>query len=216
MMPESCAERFEKGSVQMSANTKLLEQLNNKVDKLVVAVLGNGAPQLGLEMRVQNLEAVSLARKATKKQLSERVWDIVKGVAILIAGAVIAAVCSGCMNPPGQSVTQTPTSSTDARILVEKIDKLNQQITTLQQTFSTQIANYQLDEARAKVELTAVKTANRRDTIRLCQILGVMLAMVVMMATARSIVPEKYRIFGYLVAMGIAAGSIFIPMIWPF
>ena len=138
---------------------------------------------------------------------------------------ILLLAATGCATriPAGQESSQAPASTVDARLAIEQVQKLEQQISTMQQTYSTQTSTHLLDAGRVKVQLaeaeataTAAVAAHRRDTIRFGQIVGVLIAMIVMMAVARSIVPTKYRPLGYLVAIGIAVAAVFIPMIWPF
>ena len=144
-----------------------------------------------------------------QKRLTAR-WPYLVATALTL-GLVL---CSGCIGTPQpiQSSQLTPQSDAKLKTVAEKIDKIEQVVTQVQVTVSTQTANFQLDAQRAKVE-----QARNKDMARLgISILGMIMGLALIGFISPAIPSPALRATMLIVAICLICAPIGIVLLWPF
>ena len=131
-----------------------------------------------------------------------------KLIVILLSGLVL--LMSGCMGSSVPANDVKPQATVAPTITAGDIRDIKQDIKQVQKTITT--TNYALDSERAKIEKKRIRTAQVKDL----SMEGVLAGFLILGWIAPAVVPKRYMVFGYLIALGIIIGSILIPFLWPF
>lgn len=216
-MPVACAQRFEAGIVQMTEAAAAITVIGTKVDQMCVLMTGDGEPETGLVFRLASLEKAAKDAGRSRRRWKDRLWQILSGALLLLTGALIAAFCSGCM--PGRGANEaviTPVATTEAPVTAEHIENLDQKLTQIQNTQSTQIQNYARDVEQAKTD-RAINKSRARSGDKYFGALAAILAAFAVFGWCTERVLKGWRRDIALVAAGsLIAFAIAVVMVWPY
>jgi len=85
-MRADCADRFGRLDEILPRLEKKLDKVDEKLDTVKVTISGNGDPEHGLVMRIVTLESIAKKSSSNAKTRGDRIWDILKGVALILVG----------------------------------------------------------------------------------------------------------------------------------
>lgn len=215
-MPLQCVRRFEEGTRVMAETAEQIRSMDSKVDKLCMAVLGDGDPACGLAFRVTALEKAETRATKTSRRWKNRLWQIVHGILLLLAGVAFAMVCSGCMRPPAGNqaiVKPAETIEAPATVTADEFRDFRQEFTQFQHTTSTQIQNYALDERRADMQEKQYTQRLAAQVQDATQDKALMAGFLLVMAVAPAFVSARWRPLGYAIGVGLMVLAIAGPML---
>lgn len=127
-------------------------------------------------------------------------------VLCVLCGSVVSCSPMGS----GAANQVTPVATVAPAITAGDIKEIKQEIKQVQKTITT--TNYALDSERAKIETKRIRTAQVSEL----SIKAVLVGLIIFGLVAPSFLPERYKVVGYIVAVGIIVGAIMLPFLWPF
>ena len=124
----------------------------------------------------------------------------------------IAIFLAGCVTPPQQAATQTPTSTTEAPVTAEQIENLTQKISQVQNTLSVQTTNYARDTEQAKTD----RLQNRSRDKYVAATIAVLGAFALFGFCTCAALKGKARGIALLVVGALIVGAPLALMFWPY
>ena len=128
----------------------------------------------------------------------------------------IAICLAGCMARPQQAATQTPTSTTEAPVIAEKIDRLDQKISQVQHTQSIQTTNYARDTEQAKTDRALNQARARSGDKYFGAVVAILAAFAVFGWCTEKVLEGWRRDIALVAAGGAIAFAIVTVMVLPY